>query len=260
MEQKAAAERVNRITLARFERWILPRLAIRLPRWVTPDKLTILGIVASLGIGGAYALTFYSLHWLWVASALLVVHWYADSLDGTLARVRDIRRERYGFYVDHQSDAISTAVIFVGLGVSPLMLIPVALGIIIAYFLMMILVNLVTIARDVFKISFAGVGPTEVRLIIIASNTLVWWLGNPRIGIWIWTPTLFDIIGVIAIAALLVTYVVTSLMERSELARLDPTPVRNMRTEIDQAAERGDVASSATESPTTISPGTTTLA
>ncbi len=226
MEKAQPKERVNKIALARFEQWALPRMARRLPGWMTPDKLTLIGLVSAVVIGGSYVLTQYSLAWLWVASAGFVVHWWGDSLDGTLARVRNIRRERYGFYVDHQSDAVSTFLIFVGLGLSPLMELSVALFLIVAYYLMMIHVNLVTISRDVFKISFAGAGPTELRLFMIAANTVVFFLGNPVLSVAGADLRLFSAIGIAGTSVLLGIYVVYGLIERAKLAELDPTPPR----------------------------------
>ena len=226
MEPAEAKKRVNRIALARFEQWALPRMAARLPGWMTPDKLSLIGLAAALGIGASYILTAYTLDWLWAASALFVVHWWADSLDGTLARVRQIQRERYGFYVDHQSDAVSTLLIFGGLGLSPLMELSVGLAIIVGYYLMMIFVYLMTITRDVFKISFAGVGPTEVRIVVIAANTAVWFLNNRTFEVLGQSARLFDIFGTIAAAVLLVVYAISGLEERAALAVLDPTPTR----------------------------------
>ena len=226
MEKAAAKQRVNKIALARFEQWALPRMARRLPDWVTPDMLTVVGLVAAGVIGLSYYLTQYSLGWLWLASLGFVVHWWGDSLDGTLARVRDIRRERYGFYVDHQSDAVSVFVIFLGLGLSPLMELPIALFIIVGYYLMMILVSLVTIARDVFKISFGGAGPTESRLAMIAANTLVFFLDNPLVSVAGYDLRLFSLIGIVGTVILVGTYVGTSLKERAVLAVLDPPPPR----------------------------------
>jgi phosphatidylglycerophosphate synthase len=225
MERAVAKKRVNQIALARFEQWALPRMARRLPPWVTPDTLTGLGLLAALGIGLCYELTRYSLDWLWAASALLVVHWWADSLDGTLARVRRIPRERYGFYVDHQSDALAVLMMFGGLGLSPLMQLPIAMAIIIAYYLLAIMVSLVTIARDVFKISFAGVGPTEGRLFLIAANTAVWAFENPTVDVAGRAFALFDLIGLCGALAMGGVYAVTSLIERAKLSALDPPPV-----------------------------------
>ena len=224
MERATAKERVNRIALARFEQWALPRMARRLPRWVTPDTLTAVGLAAAAVIGLSYYLTQYSLGWLWMASAGFVLNWWGDSLDGTLARVRNIRRERYGFYVDHQSDAVSTFFIFVGLGLSPLMDLSIALFLIVGYYLMMIHVNLVTITRDVFKISFAGAGPTELRLLMITANTVVFFLGNPIVPVASYDFRLFSLIGIAGTAILLAVYVIYGLIERAQLAVLDPTP------------------------------------
>lgn len=226
MEKATAKERVNRTAVARFEQWALPRMARRLPDAVTPDTLTVIGLVAAVVIAASYVLTQYSLAWLWLASAGFVVHWWGDSLDGTLARVRDIRRERYGFYVDHQSDAVSTLIIFLGLGFSPLMDLTIALFLIVGYYLMMILVNLVTIARDVFKISFGGFGPTESRIAMILANTLVFFLGNPTLTVAGYEGTLFNFIGIAGTAILFATYVGVGLKERATLAVLDPPPPR----------------------------------
>ena len=110
------AEREPNFLLARWERPTLSWIARRVPRRVLPDDLTILGVAAALGICGAYQLSNDASGWLWVASELLVIQWLGDSLDGTLARVREIQRPKYGYYVDHLVDAISTAAIGIGLG------------------------------------------------------------------------------------------------------------------------------------------------
>jgi archaetidylinositol phosphate synthase len=221
---KEPLPRVNEILLARFEKWALPRMAQRLPAWVTPDMLTLIAVAGAVLTGVAYLLTAYSLNWLWLASAGFVIHWWGDSLDGTLARVRNIRRERYGFYVDHQCDAVSTLIIFLGLGLSPLMNLSAALLLVVGYYLMMILVSMVTISRGVFKISFGRVGPTEARLAMIAANTVVWWLANPLIAVAGFEARLFTLLGIGGAAMLGAIYCVQSLIERKELALLDPTP------------------------------------
>jgi phosphatidylglycerophosphate synthase len=214
--------RINDIALGRFERWVLPRMARALPNWVVPDHLTWLAAGAAVMGAGAYVATWYDLDWLWAANGALALHWWGDSLDGTLARVRNIRRERYGFYVDHQCDAISAVALFVGLGASPLMEFEIALGMLVALFLVMLLVGFVTIARDVFKISFAGLGPTEARIYLVACNTAVWAFANPTVDLMGWRLTLFDVLGLLGIVGLGFTYVAASLRERERIARLDP--------------------------------------
>ncbi len=219
-----AKRRINDIVLGRFERWALPRMAARLPAWVTPDGLTAVALAGALLSAVAYALAGENTAWLHVASAGLVLHWWGDSLDGTLARVRRIRRERYGFFVDHQCDAISVVALAVGVGAGSLMRMEIALAIGVGVLMMMLLVNMVTIARDVFKISFAHVGPTELRLAVIVVNTAVWAVGPGQIGWLGQTWTLFDLLGLATAAVLAVAYVVFTVRETRLIARLDPTP------------------------------------
>jgi phosphatidylglycerophosphate synthase len=70
--------------------------------------MTALGVLAAFGVCAAYQLSNEDSAWLWAASALLVVQWLGDSLDGTLARVREIQRPKYGFYLDDIVNAIAT--------------------------------------------------------------------------------------------------------------------------------------------------------
>jgi len=165
------AAREPNFLLARHEKRLLRAIAARLPRWILPDDLTALGVAAAIGICIAYQATNASRAWLWVASGLLVVHWLGDSLDGTLARVRGIERPRYGYYLDHLVDAISTACIGLGLGLSPFMLLSTGALIVVAYLMLSINVYLESYALGRFSIGYGRIGPTEVRIVLIALNT-----------------------------------------------------------------------------------------
>lgn len=224
MERATPKQRVNDTPLGRFETWALPRMAARLPASFTPDTLTLIALVGAAMIAAGYALAGQNLLWLHVSSLGFVVHWWGDSLDGTLARVRNIRRERYGFFLDHQCDAISVTAIFVALGAGPLMRLPLALGMLAGFLLMMNLVNMVSIARDVFKISFYGGGPTELRLIMIGVTTAIWALGNPTFTLWGEQWTAFDGFGLVAVPGLVVLYLSSTLREMVIISRLDPRP------------------------------------
>jgi archaetidylinositol phosphate synthase len=158
--------------LANLERPVLQWLAARIPRTIRSNHLTALGVLGATGAGVAYALTNHSHAWLWVASAMIVVNWLGDSLDGTLARVRGTQRPKYGYYLDHVVDAYSTAIIGLGLGLSPYVYLGLALGIVIVYLAMSINVYLESTVFGVFKISYGRIGPTEVRLILILLNTI----------------------------------------------------------------------------------------
>jgi len=196
------ATREPNFLLARHEKRVLRGIAARLPRWILPDDLTALGVVSAVGICIAYQATNTSHAWLWVASALLVVHWLGDSLDGTLARVRGIERPRYGYYLDHLVDAVSTVCIGIGLGLSPFMLLSIGALIVVAYLVCSINVYLESQAFGRFSIGYGRIGPTEVRLILIALNTALA-LGVPlsfhiaSLGL-----TVFDVAG-LAIAAVM---------------------------------------------------------
>jgi phosphatidylglycerophosphate synthase len=189
------APRDKRFLLARHEARVLEWIAGRLPAWVMPDHLTALGVFAALGIAAAYLLSNESTVWLWAASALLVVHWLGDSLDGTLARVRKIERPKYGYYLDHLVDALATAVIGLGLGLSPYMLLATGLVIVIAYLVLSINTYLETYAFGVFTLGYGRLGPTEARVALIVLNALIALGVGLGFHVGDLGMTLFDLIG-----------------------------------------------------------------
>src|SRR5918998_6410875 len=144
------APRDKQFLLARVEGRVLEWIARRLPAGVVPDHMTALGVLAAIGIAGAYLASNGDKAWLWAASALLVVHWLGDSLDGTLARVRRIERPKYGYYLDHLVDAGATIAIGVGLGLSPYMTLVTGLAIVVAYLALSINTYLETQVFGVF--------------------------------------------------------------------------------------------------------------
>ena len=103
----ATARRVNRSLTAGLEKRALMWMAERAPRWVTSDQLTALGLIAQIGAGGFYVLSGYNQYGLLGVIACIVLNWFGDSMDGTLARVRQQQRPRYGFYVDHIVDIVT---------------------------------------------------------------------------------------------------------------------------------------------------------
>src|SRR3954454_11546427 len=165
------APRSKQFLLARPEQHVLEWIARRLPSRVLPDHLTAFGVLAAVGIASAYALSNGDRAWLWAASALLVVHWLGDSLDGTLARVRKIERPTYGYYLDHLVDAVATALIGLGLGLSPFLSLATGLVVVVAYLVLSINTYLETQAFGVFRLGYGRLGPTEARAGLIAVNT-----------------------------------------------------------------------------------------
>ena len=225
-ERGVKASRELNFLLAKAEKRALQAIARRLPRWVLPNDLTGLGVAAAMGICAAYQLTNESKAWLWVASALLVVHWVGDSLDGTLARVRKIERPRYGYYLDHLVDAISTALIGIGLGLSPYLLLAVGTLIVVAYLTLSINVYLESQAFGRFSIGYGFVGPTEVRVILIALNTLL------ALGVGLdftlvdLHMTVFDLVGLAIAGTMIALLLGRAVRNLRELAREEPAASR----------------------------------
>jgi len=164
------AKREMTFLLGEPERRLLRWIAARLPRSWVPDHLTMLGVVGALTVGAGYALSPRHPGWLWLASGGLFLNWFGDSLDGTLARVRQIERPKYGYYLDHMVDAINTAVIGAGIGLSPYVSLPIAMVLVILYLCLSINVYLESSVFGRFDLGFGIFGPTEVRLLIVLAN------------------------------------------------------------------------------------------
>jgi len=222
---KKDAERQAKFLVARFEKWALPRMAAALPRWVMPDHLTGLGVFAATFIMVCYWYSNQDRAWLWGANLGLVLHWFGDSLDGTLARVRRIPRPRYGFYLDHLTDAYSTAALGLGLGFSPFMLVSVGLAGVVAYLILSINVYLETYVFGVFRYGYGVLGPTEARLLLMALNTIALFASPLPFVIGGVGMTVFDIGGIAVTFLMLGLLGWRAARNLRELARLEPPNV-----------------------------------
>ena len=163
-----SAPRQKTFLLARPEQKLLEGIARRLPAFVRPDHLTVLALAAAVAFAmvAAYG-------WFLVAAGLLVVHWFGDSLDGTLARVRKAERPRYGYYLDHLADAFATALIGLGLGLSSSMHLAAGLVLVVAYLALSINSYLETQALGRFSLGYGRLGPTEARIALMALLVVV---------------------------------------------------------------------------------------
>jgi archaetidylinositol phosphate synthase len=195
-----AAEREHRSLLSSIEKKALLWLAQRLPGWINSDHLTILGFVSLIGVGASYWYARRSPAGLLWVIFFFILNWFGDSLDGTLARVRKRQRPRYGFYVDHVLDACGSVFVFGGLALSGYMSERIAVGLLVAYFLLSIEVYLATYTVGKFHLSFAMFSPTELRLLLIAGNLAL--LVHPYAIIAGKPYLLFDVGGAIGIAGI----------------------------------------------------------
>jgi archaetidylinositol phosphate synthase len=177
-----------------LERRSLAWMAAHLPLWVTPDNLTVVGVVASIIIGVSYLLSGAQPLFLWLACAGFVLNWFGDSMDGTLARFRHIERPRYGFFVDHIMDAICLVLLFFCLGTTPYVRFEIATVTMVGYLLLEIYTVLSTYTSGEFKISYLYLGPTEMRLLAILASILVYFNGTRFIHLFVLDVTYYELI------------------------------------------------------------------
>jgi phosphatidylglycerophosphate synthase len=216
------ATRVHTSLLAAVEKHALVWMARRLPRWVNSDHLTLLALGAMVLAGVSFWLgQFHPAGFVFVI-VLLAVNWFGDSLDGTLARVRDQQRPRYGYYVDHVIDAVGITVLLGGIALSGSMTPLVAAALLVAYLLVCVEVYLATHSLGTFTLSFFKVGPTELRIILALGALKL--AVEPTVTVFGRTWLLFDIGGVIAIAGLLLTLATSTARNTRALYRAEPVP------------------------------------
>jgi len=226
--QKAAfrsADRAQHSLLSGLEKRTLQWLAARLPRWVTSDGLTVLGLAALLGAGLCYWRARYQRTGLLLVILCLAANWFGDSLDGTLARFRNQPRPRYGFYVDHVVDTFGALFLLGGLALSGFMSASVAAPLLIAYYILSIEVYLAAYTLGTFHMSFGGFGPTELRILLSAGNlALFFHPGVPRVHVLGGDYRLFDVGGAIGAAGMLLMAAAAAIRNAARLYRAEPLP------------------------------------
>lgn len=216
--------RLQESWVANWEKRALLWLAARTPDRIGPDHLTVLGFMAQIGAGLSYALAARNRYALLAVMAFLALNWLGDSLDGTLARVRQQQRPRYGFYVDHMVDSFGALALMGGLALSGYMHPWIAIGLLIAFLMLSVQSYLATHALGEFRISFWRFGPTELRILLAVGNLALFWkpmvhvffLGGPY--------RLFDLGGVIGLAGMGLMLVAFTLQNTVRLYREERIP------------------------------------
>ena len=221
---KEKSERIQTSFLNSAEKKALVWLAGRQPKWMTSDILTYIGVFGSVLFAVGCFLANSNVFYLWMASLGLVIHWYGDSMDGTLARVRNTQRPVYGFFIDHTLDVVTTALIFIGVGCSPMFRMDVALFAFSGYLGLSIYTYIGMILKDEFRLTYDKLGPTEFRLLLILMCILYMYtpwsqytyeIGGMQFG-------LFDILGGIITAILYLIYLIQFVKDRRYFAEKDP--------------------------------------
>lgn len=223
------SKRIQTSILNAAEKRVLVWLAERQPRWMTSDILTGIGVVGSIVVALGYFLSNYHIGWLWLSSLGFAINWYGDSLDGTLARVRKTQRPIYGFYLDHNIDGITMAIMCIGAGLSDMLNLYIAMGVLAVYLLLSISVYINAHLKGEFKLTYAGMGPTEFRLIMIVVNTLFatiaplrQWAVHFTVANTPVTFGAFDFVGLVILVVLILIHLNNFKHDADEYAKIDP--------------------------------------
>ena len=218
----APAERWNEGLFRPLERVALGWLVARIPRWVTPDILTAVGVFGAVVAFAAYALSGQHPFLLCVATLGLAINWFGDSLDGTLARFRKIDRPRYGYFLDNAVDCLVALLLAVGIGLSGYVRFDVCFLMLSAYTMISALTFLRANVTGVSQISYGAVGPTEVRIGFAVLNALIILfppVAFERLGITLKYP---DLLAFAWSLLTIVTFVVCMAKQVRQLAAEEP--------------------------------------
>ena len=221
---KEESKRIQTSILNRAEKVALVWLAQRQPKWVTSDFLTYMGVLGALIYALGCMLSSGNILYLWLASFGMVLNWYGDSLDGTLARVRNLQRPVYGFFIDHSLDAITICIMCIGAGLSPMFRMDVALLVLAGYLVLSVYTYIVTIIKGEFRLTYSSFGPTEFRLVIILINTISMYPPWIEVVFEIYCHPLgvYDIVGLAIAVFLFVAYFIQFNKDRRVLSLQDP--------------------------------------
>lgn len=225
------AKRIQTSILNGVERKALVWMAERMPGWVTSDMLSCVGVVGAVIIAVGYILSDVNINYLWLSSFGLVVHWFGDSMDGSLARVRHTQRPVYGFYLDHTLDAVTEFIMFFGAGMSGLVRLDIAMMVFVAYLLMTLNVTINSHLKSEFRLTYAKLGPTEFRVIMIIVNTLLIYvapLREFRVTLSLSGSNLtlggLDVVALCIFLLIMIIYTCTVIVDARGYAKADPLP------------------------------------
>ena len=212
--------RISETALGSLEKRLLATLCKGMPQWITSDMLTAIGVVGAAVAAVAFASAKEGSPVLWLAILGLAMNWFGDSLDGSLARFRKAERPQYGFFLDHMTDALSMGLIALGVGFSSQVSMACALALLMAYYGMVILSITTCVVTGVFRISFNGMGPTEVRLAIIAGTVCAIYLPTEHFMLGTVTATTYDFVVLVAALCLVGCAIFHAFATARELARM----------------------------------------
>jgi len=225
--------RIQTSILNGIEKKALVAMASRMPAWVTSDMLTWLGFIGAAIAAVGYALSDYNLAWLWLTYIGIILNWFGDSLDGTLARVRKTQRPVYGFYLDHNMDGITLSMVCIGVGLSGMLHFAVAMLVLVVYLLLSIYAYIVIDLKGEHKLTYGKMGPTEFRVIVILITMVYHFVpavhNYEKVTTFLGQPVvigMFDYFASGVLLILTVIYFTTLIKDGIAFSKADPLPKR----------------------------------
>ncbi|OXA85793.1 CDP-alcohol phosphatidyltransferase family protein [Flavobacterium hercynium] len=168
--QRTFSDRKRTNILKSAEQSTIVFLLPKVPKFISPNVLTLIGTLGSGLIFLAFVLGTYRTTWYLVLGIIgLAVNWLGDSLDGRLAYYRNIPRRWYGFALDIIADWIGIVLIGFGYYIyakNGTQI--VAFAFVALYGWSIIISQLRYKITNEYTIDSGFVGPTELRFIIAA--------------------------------------------------------------------------------------------
>ncbi len=179
MQEFDGGKKIGVSILGAPEKRIINWLSPKVPAWIRSHHLTLSSIPISILIIVFSFLARESDAYLWGVSAMIAMQWLTDSLDGAVGRLRKEGLVRWGYYMDHFLDYIFLAAVMAGY----MILLPdhfkyLEFFILAIFGAFMVNSYLAVSATGRFRINHLGIGPTEIRLVFIFVNTMLFFFGK----------------------------------------------------------------------------------
>lgn len=192
--KRDAQEAINTGLTAKTEEKLKEIICPRIPKWMSPDHLTVIGILGIIIVSVGFVLGFLNRYYLTLVPLGLIINWFGDSFDGSIARYRKKTRPNYGYYIDKIIDAVVIIIFALGLGLSGFVKIEVALLMACVYLALMLNVDLLVYVKGQSKNSFGWFGPTEIRIIGIIVAIIMFFVPVNSYDIYGYLVSQYDIV------------------------------------------------------------------
>jgi phosphatidylglycerophosphate synthase len=157
-------QKIENSPLDPLVKWLFPKLLPLVPAGLSANAISIIGIISAMLVSVCLYLTAWS-RWMCILGAVLVfVHWFADTLDGVVARAR--QTTKLGFYLDHFGDSLS--VVFIGLGMFLIAGSHFTIGLVVIILYLLLIINGLIKAELTRVMELPTFGPTELHILAIA--------------------------------------------------------------------------------------------